>query len=79
MMWTSRTTLNRMKDMKNIYKILTAIGFICCTWSCGDQYDPEPPKTDASVQYALPYPDKPSQEEIDALLKVREEHEKATK
>ena len=65
--------------MKNIYKILTAIGFICCTWSCGDQYDPEPPKTDASVQYALPYPDKPSQEEIDALLKVREEHEKATK
>jgi hypothetical protein len=56
-----------------------ATGIIFCTSSCGDQYNPEPPKTDKSVQYALPYPDKPSQEEIDALLKVREEHEKATK
>ena len=65
--------------MKNIYKILLATGFTFCILSCGDQYDPEPPKTDASVQYALPYPEKPSQDEIDALLKVREEHDKATK
>jgi hypothetical protein len=68
-----------MKDMKNIYKILLTIIGLMPLCSCGDQYDPQPPKTDASLQYALPYPDKPSQEEIDALLKVREEHENSTK
>jgi hypothetical protein len=68
-----------MKDMKNIYKILLTIIGLMPLCSCGDQYDPLPPKTDASLQYALPYPDKPSQEEIDALLKVREEHENSTK
>lgn len=65
--------------MKNIYKILLTIIGLMTLYSCGDQYDPQPPKTDASLQYALPYPDKPSQEEIDALLKVREEHENSTK
>lgn len=68
-----------MKDMKNIYKILLTIIGLMSLCSCGDQYDPQPPKTDASLQYALPYPDKPSQEEIDALLKVREEHENSIK
>lgn len=68
-----------MKDMKNIYKILLTIIGLMPLYSCGDQYDPQPPKTDASLQYALPYPDKPSQEEIDALLKVREEHENSIK
>lgn len=65
--------------MKNIYKILLTIIGLMTLYSCGDQYDPQPPKTDASLQYALPYPDKPSQEEIDALLKVREEHENSIK
>ena len=68
-----------MKDMKNIYKILLTIIGLLPLCSCRDQYDPQPPKTDASLQYALPYPDKPSQEEIDALLKVREEHENSIK
>lgn len=68
-----------MKDMKNIYKILLTIIGLMPLCSCGDQYAPQPPKTDSSLQYALPYPDKPSQEEIDALLKVREEHENSIK
>lgn len=68
-----------MKGMKNIYKILLASGVIFCAASCGDQYNPEPPKTDASVQYAIPYPETPDQDEIDDLMKIREEHEKATK
>lgn len=68
-----------MKGMKNIYKILIIAGTILCIASCGKQYNPEPPKTDASVQYAIPYPVTPDQDEIDALMKIREEHEKATK
>lgn len=64
--------------MKNIYKTLLAGCTILCTLSCEDQYNPEPPKTDASVQYALPYPETPDQDEIDDLLKMREEHKKAT-
>ena len=65
--------------MKNIYRIILTTGAVFCTIACGNQYNPEPPKTDASVQYAIPYPETPDQDEIDALLKIREEHEKATK
>ena len=68
-----------MKDMKNIYKILAAAAVMLGSAACGGEYNPEPPKTDASVQYAIPYPETPDQEEIEALLKIREEYEKATK
>ena len=68
-----------MKGMKNIYKILIIAGTFLCIASCGEQYNPEPPKTDASLQYAIPYPETPNQDEIDALMEIREEHEKATK
>ena len=68
-----------MKVMKNIYKILLAAWAVLCAAACGDQYNPEPPKTDASVQYAIPYPETPNQDEIDALMEIREEHEKSTK
>ena len=47
--------------------------------ACGEAYDSLPPKTDASVQYALPYPEKPAQDEIDNILRIRAEHDNATK
>lgn len=65
--------------MKNIYKILIlAVAFVAMA-SCGESYSPLPPKTDASVQYALPYPETPDQNEIDALKQIRSEHEDAVK
>lgn len=72
-----RIISNRMKAMKNICKLLTAFAVLMAVSACGGQYDPLPPKTDASLQYALPYPEKPSQDEIDRLLELRMEYENA--
>jgi hypothetical protein len=68
-----------MKVMKNIYKILILAFVAIVAGGCTDAYDKLPPKTDASVQYALPYPEKPSQSEIDNLLQMRAEHNNAIK
>lgn len=68
-----------MKVMKNIYKILILAFVTIVAGGCTDAYDKLPPKTDASVQYALPYPEKPSQSEIDNLLQMRAEHNNAIK
>ena len=65
--------------MKNICKILLALGAICIFSQCTGQYDPLPPKTDASMQYALPYYETPDADEIAEVLAVRNEHEQATK
>ena len=79
MMWTLKIISNRMKAMKNIFRILAGTGFVLSLLSCSGEYNPLPPKTDSSVQYALPYPEKPSQEELDRLQEIRIEHENATK
>ncbi len=79
MTWTLRIILNRMKAMKNIFKILLAVGAISVFSQCTGEYDPLPPKTDASVQYALPYYETPDADEIDEVLAIRKEHEQATK
>ena len=79
MMWTLRIILNRMKAMKNIFKILLAVAAAVLFTQCTEQYDPLPPKTDASVQYALPYYDTPDADEIAEVLAVRKEYEQATK
>ena len=79
MMWTLRIILNRMKAMKNICKILLALVAICIFSQCSGEYDPLPPKTDASMQYALPYYETPDADEIAEVLAVRKEHEQATK
>ena len=68
-----------MKAMWNIFKRIVAAGCLFCAVSCGEQYNPLPPKTDASVQYALPYPETPEQSEIENILRIREEHENAIK
>ena len=65
--------------MWNIFRIITGCIAFLAVSSCGEQYNPLPPKTDASIQYALPRPEKPSQDEIDKLLKIRKEHEDATR
>ena len=67
-----RIISNRTKAMKNICKLLTAFAVLMAVSACGEQYDPLPPKTDA-----LPYPEKPSQDEIDRLLELRMEYENA--
>ena len=68
-----------MKVMKNIFKILAVIAAAVLFAQCTEQYDPLPPKTDASVQYALPYYDTPDADEIAEVLAVRKEYEQATK
>ena len=55
--------------------VAAAALFIQCT----EQYDPLPPKTDASVQYALPYYETPGTDEIAEVLAIRKEHEQAIK
>ena len=65
--------------MKNIYKILILAVTLVAMAACSESYSPLPPKTDASVQYALPYPDSPDQNEIDALKEIRAEHTNAIK
>ena len=68
-----------MKAMKNIFRLLILSLCAIALTACGESYNPLPPKTDASVQYALPYPERPQQSEIDDLLKIRAEHENAIK
>ena len=68
-----------MKAMKNIYKILLIAAAVCLFTQCTEQYDPLPPKTDASVQYAIPYYETPDAEEISEVQAIRKEHELATK
>ena len=65
--------------MKNTYKILLIVAAVCLFTQCTEQYDPLPPKTDASVQYAIPYYETPGTEEINEVLAIRKEHELATK
>ena len=65
--------------MKNIYKILILAVTLVVIGACSESYNPLPPKTDSSVQYALPYPETPDQNEIDALKKIRSEHTNAIK
>lgn len=68
-----------MMDMSNIYKIFAVSVFVLMTSACGNEYDDLPPKTDASVQYALPYAEKPDQDEIAKLKEIRKEHENAVR
>ena len=74
-----------MKDMLSICKksidflpgiLLTAICSIQV--SCESQYNELPPKTDATVRYALPYPETPTSDEINAFKLIREEYKEAT-
>lgn len=77
MMLKLRIISNKTKAMKNTCKLLTAVAVLMTVSACGGEYDPLPPKTDASLQYALPYPERPSQDEIDRLLELRMEYENA--
>ena len=65
--------------MKNTYKILLIVAAVCLFTQCTEQYDPLPPKTDASVQYAIPYYETPDADEISKVQAIRKEHELATK
>lgn len=65
--------------MKNIYKILILAVTLVVMCACSESYNPLPPKTDSSVQYALPYPETPDQNEIEALKAIRSEHTNAIK
>lgn len=74
-----------MKAMSNIYRnMIKAAGTVsvlaACSLlsSCENRYNELPPKTDANIQYAIPYPETPSQEEIDEFRQMREEYEQAT-
>ena len=64
--------------MSNIYrailKIVSVIAAVLCTGACESQYDELPPKTDASVQYAIPSPEEPTKEEIELFKAIRSEH-----
>ena len=74
-----------MKAMSNTYSnIMKAAGTasvlaVCCLLtSCESRYNELPPKTDANIQYAIPYPETPTREEIDEFMQMREEYEQAT-
>ena len=68
-----------MKAMWNIFRIFVLSAVLLASNACQGEYNTLPPKTDASVQYALPYYEKPDQAEIDAVMEARKEYENATK
>ena len=68
-----------MKAMWNIFRIFALSAVLFAASACQGEYNPLPPKTDSSVQYALPYYEKPDLVEIDAVMEARKEYENATK
>lgn len=84
-MWTLKIILYRMKAMLNICKkaaqllpVLLLASACLLADSCEGQYDELPPKTDATIRYALPYPETPTSEEIEEFRQIRAEYEEAT-
>lgn len=65
--------------MWNIFRILAVAVVAIVTGACAGEYDKLPPKTDVSIQYALPVPEKPDQTEIARVNIIRAEYENATK
>ena len=65
--------------MWNIFRIFALSAVLFAATSCQGEYNPLPPKTDVSIQYALPYYEKPDQTEINTVLEARKEYENATK
>ena len=68
-----------MKAMWNIYRIFAVTAVIIAASACAEEYNELPPKTDATIQYALPVPEKPDQTEIARVNQLRAEYENSTK
>jgi len=69
---------NIYKNLMKIIAVLAAAAAASCLTSCESRYNELPPKTDASVQYAIPSPEQPSQEELEAFKALRDEHRHGT-
>ena len=74
-MWN--TVVNRWR-FGAVLPAFALVAFVVAVSSCGN-YDPLPPKTEASTSYYIPAAEAPTQAEIDAMKAEREEYSKLTK
>ncbi len=63
---------------RSILSLCAAVLLTAAVSSCGN-YDPLPPKTEASTSYYIPAAEAPTQAEIDEMKAEREEYSKLTK
>lgn len=61
-----------------VLSVFMLVAFSAAVSSCGN-YDPLPPKTEASTSYYIPAPEAPTQAEIDAMKAERAEYNELTK